>query len=213
VLTVTLQLLMEAYVIEPVDVAALEEVFRTIVNNPNIELQGTHFATLINAYGCVCKDLDKAIATFDSIPTYPNGPAIEALTVEALINVFVHHRRTDLIPTYVAKMMSAGVHMTAYVANAMIRGYAVVGDMEQARAIFESLQDPPTGVAAPHNHAPHDLSSAPIVNPMEPVYREVRTCFLPGCSGVNNLLRSHQHGKRWSEQNLALVIATERLLC
>lgn len=70
-------------------------------------------------------------------------------------------------------MTAAGVHMTAYIANFLIKGYAIVGELDKAREIFESLVDPPTGVAAPNNHAPHDPSAGNAVGCMEPVYREV----------------------------------------
>ncbi|KAJ7842752.1 hypothetical protein B0H13DRAFT_2098421 [Mycena leptocephala] len=158
----TYKLLMDAYGrIEPAD--------------PSVEIQGNHFASLINAYGCVQKDLHKAISVFNSIPGFPRAPPRDALVFEALINTLVAHRRTDLMPEYVAMMHSEGVHMTAYIANFLIKGYADVGDMAQARAIFESLVDPPSGVAAVNNHAPHEPGMSPVVDPMEPVYREPST--------------------------------------
>jgi len=67
------------------------------------------------------------------------------------------------------------VHMTAYIANLLIRGYAAVGDIEQARIVFESLADPPVGVAAPNNHASHDTSGTQRISPNELVYREPST--------------------------------------
>ncbi|KAJ7166477.1 hypothetical protein C8R43DRAFT_917900 [Mycena crocata] len=172
----TYKLLMDAYgCIEPVDIATMEQIWEALRADPSVELQGNHFATLINAYGCVQKDLDKAVSVFNSIPSFPGAPARDALVFEALINVFVAHRRTDLIPEYVALMNSEGVHMTAYIANFLIKGYADVGDMGQARAIFEGLVDPPSGVAAFNNHAPHEPSASPVIDPMEPVYREPST--------------------------------------
>ena len=53
---------MDAYVIEPLNMPKMEQVFQQVVNNRQIELQGTHFASLINAYGCAAKDLDQALA-------------------------------------------------------------------------------------------------------------------------------------------------------
>jgi len=147
----------------------MEGVFKQLCDDPRVQILGQHFGSLINAYGCVQKDLDKAIEVFDSIPS----ALADAVVFEALINALVAHRRTDLMPEYISKMTAAGVHMTAYIANFLIKGYANVGDMEQARTVFESLTDPPTGVAAPNNHAPHNPSDAPIVSPAEPVYREV----------------------------------------
>lgn len=173
-----LQLLMDAYgAIEPVDISSMEHVFEELQSTTNIEIQGTHFASLINAYGCVHKDLDKALNVFNSIATNPRASPVDAVVFEAVFNVLVTHRRTDLLDEYVEKMNIAKVHMTAYVTNVLIKGYAIAGDLTRARQIFESLIDPPEGVAAPNNHAPHDPSSVPQVDPTAPVFREVSAPF------------------------------------
>ena len=174
------QLLMDTYgSLEPVDLPAMEKVFQDLQANPEVGLTSGHFASLINAYGCVAKDFDKAIAVFQSIPDYPKAPLMDAIIFEAVINVLVAHRRTDLLPVYVSKMNEAGVHMTAYIANFLIKGYANVGDLDQARSIFESLRDPPSGMAAPNNHAPHHPAVSPDVHVMDVVYREVRINYSP----------------------------------
>jgi pentatricopeptide repeat protein len=98
----------------------------------------------------------KQLRFFNSIPSYPQAQPIDAVMFEAIINVLVTHWRTDLIPEYISKMNAAGVHMTAYIANFLMRGYVMVGDMEHARSIFESLVDPPEGMAAPGSHVPHE---------------------------------------------------------
>jgi len=197
----TYKLLLDAYgAIEPVDVESMEGVWKSIQDDPNVRISGTHFASLINAYGCVLKDLDKAISVFASIPTFPGSPPRDAVVFEAMINTLVAHRRTDLMPEYIAMMTAEGIHMTAYIANFLIKGYAAIGDMDQARAIFESLVDAPSGVAAVHNHAPHDPTSPPVVDPMSPVYREPSTWEVMiraelGCGnreGANQLLERLQ---------------------
>jgi len=64
--------------------------------------------------------------------------------------------------------------MTAYIANCLIKGYAAVDNLEESRRTFESLQDPPEGIAASNNHVPHHLSSSSVPF-TAPVYREVRS--------------------------------------
>jgi pentatricopeptide repeat protein len=163
-----IQLLIDAYgTIEPVDVDAMERVFKLLRNNSGVSLQGSHWAALINAYGCVNKDLDKAISTFDSIPSP------DAVAYESLINVFVTNKQMARAPSYMEKLKSSGVHMTAYIANLLIKGYAAIGDIEEARRIFESLLDPPSGVAASGNHVPHEGSHQPMSSLPSPSYREV----------------------------------------
>ena len=170
---------MDAYgAIEPVDIQSMENVFEQLQREKNILIQSTHFASLINAYGCVQKDLDKAIQVFDSIPSYPGTQPPDAVVFESIINALVANRQTHLMPEWVEKMDAAGVHMTAYIANFLIRGYSMVGEIDKARSVFESLEDPPEGVAAPNNHTPHDPSTSRVIGCTEPVYREVSNYFL-----------------------------------
>lgn len=166
----TYKLLIDAYgTIEPVDVGAMEGVFKLLQNNKSVALQGSHWAALINAYGCVKKDLEKAISTFDSIS------APDAVVYESLINVLVTNKQMALAPSYMEKLKSSGVHMTAYIANILIKGYAAAGDIEEARRIFENLADPPSGVAASGNHVPHEGSSQRTSPSPSPSYREPST--------------------------------------
>ena len=152
----------------------MEAVFEELIADTSLEVTGTHFAALINAYGCVSKDLNKAISVFESMGTYRRAPRPDAVAFEAIINAIVAHKQTDLLPSYIDRMVAGGVHMTAYIANLLIKGYANVGDMGRAREIFESLSNPPTGVAAPNNRAPHSPEIGADVPVMAPVYREVR---------------------------------------
>ncbi|KAF8996793.1 hypothetical protein BDQ17DRAFT_1363957 [Cyathus striatus] len=142
------KLMIDAYgALEPIDSEKMEEVFQELRNAPDVKLQGIHFAALINSYGCVQKNVDKAIEVFESIPSYKVPEALDAVVFEAIFN-----------------MAAAGVHMTAYIANTLIKGYALWG-----------LMDAPVGVAAPNNHAPHDPEMTQNVSPTAPVYREPST--------------------------------------
>ena len=178
-LTFRSQLLIDCYgTIEPVDTASMEDVFARLVADRNVQVQGVHWASLINAWGCVKKDLNRAIEIFDSIQLHPSTKQSglrlpDAVTYESMINVLVTLRRTDLMPEYLERLASSGVHMTAYIANLLIKGFAANGDLGRAREIFESLSDPPVGVAAPNNHQPHEVSPRSVVAPGAPVYREV----------------------------------------
>ena len=167
--------------IEPVDVPAMERVFEEVTSGPKPAVQGTHWASLIHSVGCVQKDLNQALALFNSIADHPSshqsGAQLpDAVVFESLISVLSAHRRVDLIPTYLSQLKNLGIHMTAYIANFLIKAYASAGDIERARDIFEGLADPPEGIAAPHNHVPHDFQGGdnPHVPIDAPVFREVR---------------------------------------
>lgn len=145
---------------------------------------------MINAYGCVAKDLDKAIAQFESIPKHSSSASSsttmlpDVLCYEALFLVFVAHKRPDLVLTYLERFKASHMQMTAYVANVVIKALAASGDLEGARQMFESMEDPPVGFAVnktirpvfhadPHEHD-SDSHSETSQNQDGPVYREVR---------------------------------------
>lgn len=185
----------------------MENVFTQLIADERVPVQGTHWAALINSYGCVQKNVEKAIQIFESIATHPttqkSGAALpDAVTVEALINVLVTHRRMDLIPQYREWLSSHNVHMTAYIANLLIKGYAAVGDIGRAREIFEALVDPPEGVAAPNNHTPHvgESTSVRQVPVDAPVFREV-SAIIAVSGPCTQLVHSHRRGKPWCARN------------
>lgn len=186
---------MDAYgTIEPVDFNALDNVFSTLCGDQRVPVAGSHWASLINAYGCVAKNLDGAIAIFENVGKHPSSlmsarPMPDAVVYEALINVLVTLHRMDLVPQYMERLSQSGIHMTAYVANLLIKGHAAGGNIELARATFETLLDPPEGVAAPNNHVPHGAAeNQPPPSPDAPVYREV--CLFSVCGFRYSLSRA-----------------------
>jgi hypothetical protein len=174
-----LQLLLDAYgTIEPVDISAMETVFKELEANQRVRLQGAHWASMLNAWGCVQKDLNKAIAIFESVATHSSSlrssdTLPDAVTYEALINVLVTHRRMDLVSIYLERLHASGIHLTAYIANLLIKGHAAAGDMDQARTIFETLEDPPQGMAATSNHVSHSSAPSSTTPATGPCHREV----------------------------------------
>jgi len=178
----TYKILMDVYgTIEPVDERAMLEIFALVTSSSPPLVQGVHWASLINMYGCMKKDLDKAMEIFESIASHPSTVNAkqrlpDATIFESLINVIVTLHRYDMIDDFLHRLQSSGVRPTAYIVNLIIKGYAAAGDLERARAYFEALQDPPQGVAAPHNRAAHDNDvEGAVASPHVPVYREPST--------------------------------------
>jgi len=174
----TYKLLMDAYgMIEPVDMSAVQIVFDQLVASRHLKVQGTHWASLVTAWGCSCKDVERAQAVFDSIQAHPTTIASgtrlpDAQVWEALVNVIVTQHRFDLLSGTLENLRHSGIHMTAYIANVVTRGYSTAGDIEQARKVFESMDDPPEGMAASNNHTSTEMQT---VASDAPVYREPST--------------------------------------
>lgn len=158
----TYKILLDAYgTIEPIDIAGMQEIFGRLIAARNVNVEGAHWASIITAHGIHCQDLQKASEIFDSIPNHvatrrSKSRLPDALTYEALLNVFLAHNRVDLMQMYFAKMQEEGIQPTAYLANLMIRGLASgQGGVDQARGLFAEMHDPPMGVAAFGNHPPN----------------------------------------------------------
>lgn len=194
------QLLLDAHgTIEPYDLAGMEKLFAHLQRDPRVSVTGAHYASMINAYGCVAKNLDRAIAQFESIPsrasppsstsssssTSPSAMLPDVLCYEALFLVFVAHKRPDLVLTYLERFKASHMQMTAYVANVVIKALAASGDLEGARRMFESMEDPPVGFAVNKTIRPvfhtdaheHEELGRGYDHQQQdgPVYREVRS--------------------------------------
>jgi pentatricopeptide repeat protein len=165
------QLLIDCYgTIEPVSVSLMESTFASLVSDSSVRVQGCHWASLLNAHGCVLKDLSSALSIFASIPSPP-----DPIVWETMINVYVSNDRSaDLLPQFVDKMKMEGVRMTAYIANALIKGYSSCDEIGRARDVFDEMEDPPRGFAGLFNRSAHEGEDRLPAPQGCPVYREVR---------------------------------------
>ena len=145
----TYKLLLDAYgTLQPVDLGAMQTVFKNLCNDSRVSVAGTHWASLIHATGNIAGQVQEAIDVFESIPTHPSnkkrGP-VEPVCWEALMGVLAQHQMVAELESYRSKMVEQGIKATAYVYNMLIKGYANVGDIEKARAVFESMGDSSMG--------------------------------------------------------------------
>lgn len=174
----TYKLLLDAYtVLEPVDIASMERVYQALQADPHVQVQGTHYASVITAFGKHVDDVDRAIAFFNAIPAHQ----LESVVWEALLNVLAQTGTLAQLEEFHGRLFSSNVAPTAYVYNALITGYARLGHIERARDIFESMGDSIVGVAAPNNHpalltnSGHQKPSTTTDAPTGVVYREPST--------------------------------------
>lgn len=181
----TYKLLLDAYgTLAPIDLPSMDRVFGELCADRFVTVQGTHWASLITAFGIHNSDVDRATRIFDAIPSHPStrrGTLPEPVVWEALLNVLGQKGSLETLEEVRTRMVESGVRPTAYVHNVLINGYSRHGAIDKAREVFESMGDSLTGVAAPNNH-PALLTSSGHVKPAtvtsEPsgiVYREPST--------------------------------------
>ena len=120
----TYKLLLDCYgAIQPVDNEAMQSVFSQIERDRHIEVQGVHWAALINSYGCVQNNLEEAQQVFDSISVHPSSDngLPDAVCYEALLNACLVNGKPELVESYVDRLRQQKVHSTAYVENDRIK--------------------------------------------------------------------------------------------
>jgi len=157
----TYKLLLDIFgTIKPVLASEMEGVFQKLSNDSAVSVNGAHWASLIQCYGIELGDVTKAIEVFNRSGL--SEAHSDPVALEALMLVFFEARRPDLMRHYAQVVRT---RMTAYIGNLLIKGYALneIGDLAEARNVFQQMQDPPVGKAAMGNHAPrvHGMKTSP----------------------------------------------------
>jgi len=137
----TYKLLMDAYAtLEPVDLDAAENILKLIASDRQ-RPTSAHYAALIHAYGCVKQDLESAKRWFYQVidPQFSNRVAPDEALYQALIESYVANHRVSECDQIFRHMKANNVKLTVYMANHLIHGWTIAGNLEEARKVFDSL--------------------------------------------------------------------------
>lgn len=210
----TYKLLLDAYhTLPPLDLTAMERTFADLCADRSVRVQGTHWASLITAYGISAGNVEKALEVFEVIPTHPtttksrsSSPLEEPVVWEAVLNVLATKGTIEQMESMRQRMSTSGVRPTAYVYNVLISGYARHGQIDSARSVFESMGDTYSGVSAPNNHPTLHTSGGhakPTSTPgTEGVYREPST--------YESMIRAEMHVGDFARAQEVLARMEER---
>lgn len=147
----TYKLLLDAFgTLQPLDLTSMDRIFAELVRNRHVQVQGTHYASLITAHGLHANDVGKAKSIFSALKR-PRA-VIEPVVWEAILNVVGQRGSLEELESLRSDLERSGSPSTAYVCNALIFGYSRHGRLDAARAVFEGMADSVGGVAAPNNH-------------------------------------------------------------
>jgi pentatricopeptide repeat protein len=144
----TYKLLIDAYAtLEPVDLDAAENILR-LIRSDGQRPTSTHYAALIHTYGCVKQDLETAKAWFHKVtnPEFENRVPPDEALYQALIEAYVaNHKVADCNEVF-RHMRANDVKLTVYMANHLIHGWTIAGNLEEARKVFDSLASGKNGL-------------------------------------------------------------------
>ncbi len=134
----TYKLLIESHAsLEPVNLAAAESLLSEMKQS-GVQPEAVHYGSLIHAKGCVMHDMSAARSVFDSVLVDRNIRATDTLYQNLLESMVANHE-VEKTPEILADMSSRGVSVTPYIANTLIHGWAGVGQIQKAKAIFDKL--------------------------------------------------------------------------
>ncbi|KAI9822814.1 MAG: hypothetical protein M1826_000393 [Phylliscum demangeonii] len=134
----TFKLLVDSYAsLEPVDMASAEAVLGQI-HDSGLRPEAVHYASLIHAKGCILQDLDGARQIFDDVVDRRRIKPHACLYQALLESMVANHQIADVGPV-LDDMRHRGVEMTAYIANSLIHGWALQGDVSKAKAIYDAV--------------------------------------------------------------------------
>lgn len=144
----TYKLLMDAYAtLDPIDIQAAENILKLIASDRQ-RPTSAHYASLIHAYGCVKQDLDSAKAWFHKAidQSSPFSVAPDETLYQALIEAYVANHRVGDCSSIFNHMEANKIKLTVYMANHLIHGWTIAGNLQEARRIFDSLATEKTGL-------------------------------------------------------------------
>lgn len=137
----TFKLLIDAYsAIQPVHMDLAEEVLDTMQTHGQ-QPDATHYASLIHSKGCVMNDIISARNLFDKLVATPqtNQAAPSPCLYQAMCESLVANHMVQETTPLVASMADRGAQITAYIANILIHGWTAVGNIVNARKIYDDL--------------------------------------------------------------------------
>ena len=144
----TYKLLIDAYAtLEPVDLKAAENILRLIATDGQ-RPTSVHYAALVHAYGCVKQDLESAINWFYKAidPKFGKSVVPDETLYQALIEAYVANHNVAECGTIFKHMEENKVKLTVYMANHLIHGWTIAGNLDEARRVFDSLATDKNGL-------------------------------------------------------------------
>lgn len=134
----TYKLLIDAHAsLEPMDMEAAEKVLKSM-QAAGQQPDAVHYASLVHAKGCVQHDLPAARKVFDSVVS-DRRVRLQPCLYQALFEAMVANNRVADTEEIVQNMLQRNVEMTAYIANTLIHGWAVEGNVSKAKTIYDSI--------------------------------------------------------------------------
>lgn len=126
----TYKLLMEAYAnIPPYDMLAAHNLLSEM-NSKGIQPGATHYATLIQSYGQLHRDVQSAEAIFNEMRKAKVQP--DGIVYQALLDAYIGNNKMESAETLYKNMLAEGSPSSAYIENLFIKGYGELGALDKA---------------------------------------------------------------------------------
>lgn len=134
----TFKLLIDTHAtLDPVDMASAEAVLGRM-RDAGVKPDAVHYASLIHAKGCTLHDMESARRSFDEVLADPRV-RLQPCIFQAFLEGMVANHQVHDTQLVLDDMRRRGVPTTPYIANTLIHGWAHGGEIEKAKAIFQTV--------------------------------------------------------------------------
>ncbi|RCI04987.1 hypothetical protein CU098_008874 [Rhizopus stolonifer] len=136
----TYKLLMEAYANIPAyDMLTAHKLLTEMTKRHGIRPNASHYATLINSYGCLHRDVQSALAVYKEMQKA--GVKASETVYQALLNTYIDNNDMKSAEQLYQDMLKEGTKSSSYIENLFIAGYGAQGRLDKAQQVFDKMSD------------------------------------------------------------------------
>lgn len=136
----TYRLLMEAYANIPAyDMLTAHKLLTDMKKRDDICPTTAHYATLIQSYGCLHRDVQSALAVYNDMKR--TGVQPDEVVYQAMFNTYIDNNDMSSAEELYKEMVDQGTKTLPYIENLFITGYGNRKELEKAEKVFKKMRE------------------------------------------------------------------------
>ncbi|KAL0095771.1 hypothetical protein F4703DRAFT_1826709 [Phycomyces blakesleeanus] len=139
----TYRLLIEAYANIPAYDMITAHGFIAEMQKHGVQPNASHYATLIQSYGCLHRDVSSAMAVYNEMKKA--GVPADNTVHQVLLSTFIENNEVSRAEEYYQNMLASGKSSSPYIENLFITCYGEQKQLDKAEAVFGKMVDHAAG--------------------------------------------------------------------
>lgn len=140
----TYRLLMELYAnIPPYDMPTAHRFLTEMSKRHGLQPGPEHYATLIQSYGCLHRDVASAVACYNELRK--TEIKVDRTVYQAMLSTYIENNDMPAAENLYQEMINSGTSSWAYIENLLITGYGAQGNLAKVEEVWERMTDKKDG--------------------------------------------------------------------